>query len=116
MRKTAATAKEAAAVFVRSGQGAGQPFRDGIVYSTRDNIIQPSTTSRDSADQACAALELFRADFATRYARGYNHGRFKTYNRDECGREGCTGRRHSTRPICVLFQTMIPRPLNPRRK
>ena len=35
-------------------------------YSTRDHIIEPPTTSGNGADQAGAALELFRTDFASR--------------------------------------------------
>jgi hypothetical protein len=35
-------------------------------YSTRDHIIEPPTTSGDGADQAGAAFELFRTDFASR--------------------------------------------------
>src|ERR1700686_3968406 len=33
---------------------------------TRDNIIEPPTTSRDGADQASPALELLRTDVASR--------------------------------------------------
>ena len=35
-------------------------------YSTRDHIIEPPTTSRDCADQACPALELLRPDVVSR--------------------------------------------------
>jgi hypothetical protein len=35
-------------------------------HSTRDNIIQPPTTSRDGADQAGPALEPLRTDVTSR--------------------------------------------------
>ena len=34
-------------------------------HSTRDHIIQPPAASRDGADKAGAALELFRTDVAS---------------------------------------------------
>src|SRR5271167_3923346 len=36
-------------------------------YSTRDHLVEPSTTSRDGADQARPTLELFRTDFTSRW-------------------------------------------------
>jgi hypothetical protein len=58
-------------------------------HSTRDNIVEPPTTSRDSADQARPALEPFRTDFASRcivrqqdLARSFGW-RFRPDNREQ---------------------------------
>ncbi|HMF69494.1 MAG TPA: hypothetical protein VK602_18010 [Phyllobacterium sp.] len=72
-----------------------EPDRDRLEAATDQAIAACGGDARDAAtalivanEFLAAQMEKLKADVSSGYARGYYHGRFKTYTADRSGDDG----------------------------